>query len=51
VRLAADFRALDFVRVLRRQAVTPIEGPGALIGPMPLAQAAPPVPAAQAAAE
>ena len=51
VRLAADFRELDFVRVLRREAPSPIEGPGELIGPMPLAQAAPPVAAAQAAAE
>ncbi len=45
VRLAADFRELDFVRVLRRQAVTPIEGPGGLIGPMP------PAATAQAAAQ
>jgi len=51
VRLAADFRELDFVRVLRREATAPIEGPGGLIGPMPLAQGAPPAPAAQAAAE
>ncbi|MFO1207827.1 MAG: rod shape-determining protein MreC [Amaricoccus sp.] len=43
VRLAADFRELDFVRVLRRVAPAAIEGPGGLIGPMP----APPAPPAQ----
>jgi rod shape-determining protein MreC len=42
VRLAADFRELDFVRVLRRQEMAPIDGPGGLIGPMPPADAPPP---------
>jgi rod shape-determining protein MreC len=31
---AADFRRLDFVRVVRRQAPGVVEGPGALIGPL-----------------
>jgi rod shape-determining protein MreC len=46
VRLAADFRQLDFVRVVRLQPVEPVEGPGRMIGPMLAAQ-----PAAPGAAE
>ena len=45
VRLSADFRLLDFVRVVRAAPPEPVEGPGGLIGPL-LPQAA-----AQAAAE
>lgn len=33
VRLAADFRRLDFVRVLRHAPTPPVEGPGGMIGP------------------
>ncbi|RMH47807.1 MAG: rod shape-determining protein MreC, partial [Alphaproteobacteria bacterium] len=33
VRLAADYRRLEFVRVLRPQPLSPIEGPGGLIPP------------------
>ena len=42
VRLAADFRQLDFVRVVRTQPLAPVEGPGGLIGPLLAAQPAPP---------
>ena len=38
VRLAADTRRLDFVRVVRGLPSAPVEGPGGLIGPV----AAPP---------
>jgi rod shape-determining protein MreC len=48
VRPAADYRHLDFVRVLRRVPVTPIEGPGEQIGPVLAAQ---PEPAAGTTAE
>jgi rod shape-determining protein MreC len=47
VRLAADYRQLDFVRVVRPTAAPLIEGPGGLIGPLlppgaqPVAEAAP----------
>lgn len=34
VRLAADYRRLDFVRVLRRLPRPVVEGPGGLIGPL-----------------
>ena len=34
VRLAADYRQLDFVRVVRAVPAPPIEGPGGLIGPL-----------------
>lgn len=34
VRLSADFRALDFVRVVRGVPAPVVEGPGALIGPL-----------------
>jgi rod shape-determining protein MreC len=51
VRLAADYRRLDFVRVIRRTEPGVIEGPGALIGPFltsqPSATAEPPPPVAQ----
>ncbi len=50
VRLAADFRRLDFVRVLRQVPVVPLEGPGGLIGPVLAADpgnAAPPPEAAE----
>ncbi len=40
---AADFRRLDFVRVIRRQPPGVVEGPGELIGPLVTTQ---PVPAA-----
>ncbi len=44
VRLAADYRRLDFVRVVREKPAVPVEGPGGLIGPLlqprpPLAEA------------
>ena len=42
VRLAADYRQLDFVRVVRMTPVAPVEGPGGLIGPLLAAQPAPP---------
>jgi rod shape-determining protein MreC len=42
VRLAADYRQLDFVRVLRQVPVTQIEGPGEQIGPVLAAQPAAP---------
>lgn len=38
VRLAADLRRLDFVRVMRRTAPAVVEGPGDLIGPLLAAQ-------------
>jgi rod shape-determining protein MreC len=38
VRLSADFRRLDFVRVIRRSPPALIEGPGDLIGPLLTAQ-------------
>jgi rod shape-determining protein MreC len=41
VRLAADYRQLDFVRVLRRAPIVPVVGPGELIGPVLAAQPAP----------
>lgn len=41
VRLAADFRRLDFVRVLRQVPPAEIDGPGALIGPLFVAQPGP----------
>ena len=34
VRLAADTRRLDFVRVVRARPPAPVEGPGGLIGPL-----------------
>ena len=34
VRLAADARRLDFVRIVRARPLAPVEGPGALIGPL-----------------
>lgn len=34
VRLSADFRLLDFVRVVRAAPREPVEGPGGLIGPL-----------------
>jgi rod shape-determining protein MreC len=34
VRLAADYRRLDFVRVVRAVPSVPVEGPGDLIGPL-----------------
>jgi rod shape-determining protein MreC len=34
VRLAADFRVLDFVRVVRVVPTEQVEGPGGLIGPL-----------------
>ncbi len=49
VRPAADFRRLDFVRVIRQPPPGVIEGPGALIGPLLSARPAPPPVAAQAA--
>ena len=43
VRLAADYRRLDFVRVRARGAAEPqVEGPGGLIGPLLTAAARPP---------
>ena len=42
VRLAADYRRLDFVRVVRTQPRAPIEGPGGMIGPVVAAQPEPP---------
>lgn len=51
VRPAADYRRLDFVRVIRRAEPGAVEGPGALIGPFlasqPTPAAAPPAPVAQ----
>ncbi len=38
VRLAADYRRLDFVRVVRAQMQAPIDGPGGMIGPVVAAQ-------------
>jgi rod shape-determining protein MreC len=46
VRLAADTRRLDFVRVVRPVPAAPIEGPGGMIGP-PLPPG--PAPVAEAA--
>jgi rod shape-determining protein MreC len=45
VRVAADYRRLDFVRVLRVPPPPVIEGPGGLIGPLMLSQPAAPEPA------
>lgn len=39
VRPAADYRRLEFVRVIRRLDIGTVEGPGDLIGPLPLAPA------------
>ena len=50
VRLAADFRRLDFVRVVRKVPVVPLDGPGRMIGPVVAADpgnAAPPLEAAE----
>jgi rod shape-determining protein MreC len=41
VRLAADYRQLDFVRVVRTTPVEPVVGPGGLIGPLLAAQPGP----------
>jgi rod shape-determining protein MreC len=38
VRLAADYRRLDFVRVVRQVPRPPVQGPGGLIGPVVAAQ-------------
>jgi rod shape-determining protein MreC len=40
VRLSADFRRLDFVRVVRMVPAETVEGPGGLIGPLMTAQPA-----------
>jgi rod shape-determining protein MreC len=45
VRLAADYRRLDFVRVVRAVPQPQVEGPGGLIGPL---MSAAPAPAAEA---
>jgi rod shape-determining protein MreC len=52
VRLAADFRILDFVRIARPVPASPIEGPGGLIGPTlpPEGPPLPPSPSASAEA-
>jgi rod shape-determining protein MreC len=50
VRLAADFRILDFVRVVRPMPPEAIEGPGDLIGPT-LPPEGPPLPPPSASAE
>lgn len=45
VRLSADFRLLDFVRVVRAAPLEAVDGPGGLVGPLlPEAQAAAEVP-------
>lgn len=46
VRLAADYRQLDFVRVVRAAPPAPVVGPGELIGPVVAAEPAPPPEAA-----
>jgi rod shape-determining protein MreC len=38
VRPAADYRRLDFVRVIRRTAPGVVEGPGEIVGPLVAAE-------------